>query len=701
MNRDAIPVSFTDQEFSSAIQEQAEVPRYAGIRFFLASDPTTTSSGNLRFSFRVLNTVIRIKACGLPAGTYTKLSLTTEEPLFVQEGSFGLEDLKITGKTCSNSLEVALKGFTLSEASTLENPALVYLTSAPIDLSGKAVTVRIFSDDNSIYLCEKTPTYAYEAHHLGSLKCEMVKESAIIYYTSSDNNIVDPIDAFGGATIVSNVHNGSKGILTFDADVTQIGTDAFKNCSTLTGITIPETVTSIGNYAFQNCTSLTSITIPDKVSSIGEGAFMGCTNLSSIDMPDRVSSLGVSVFSGCEGLTSIIIPYGVTSIDNNAFAECTKLVSVTIPETVISIGESAFQSCFKLNDISIPNGVTSIGQSAFASCTSLTSIVIPSQVTGIKSFAFWSCDNLASVTLPDGLMSIEENAFSSCPSLNNIIIPSNVTTIGENAFSHSGLTSIVIPESVTSIGNWAFNECSGLTHITVHANNPPSDVTGATFADTNNSLIYVPSGSVDAYKTTTGWCDYASRICDHVYVEMGNGMKWATTNVGAVGPDDLGDYFAWGRTLPLTTPDMNYNPSSPFIDTANAIWGGNWRMPTRKEWQDLMDEDYYTWTWDPVRKGTTVESKVPGYEGNKIFLPAAGIAGVEGVDGIFYVGGEGDYWARSPRSEGFGWTLVINPGGVFLGDYGFGAGLSIRPLFESNPVGNIENPNDSGNEEVI
>ena len=178
LNRDAIPVSFTGQE-------QKGVSTYDGMRFYLASQGSSSSSGSLRFIFSMLNTVIRIKAIGLPAGTYSKLTLTTDEPLFVQQGTFGLNDMSITGKTYSNALEISLKGFKLTETSTEQNPVLFYLASAPVDLRGHTVTIRAFSDDGSIFKCVKTPTKAYEAGTWGGLKCLMENES--VKYTKASS----------------------------------------------------------------------------------------------------------------------------------------------------------------------------------------------------------------------------------------------------------------------------------------------------------------------------------------------------------------------------------------------------------------------------------------------------------------------------------------------------------------------------------
>ena len=706
LHRDAIPVSFDNQEFSPANQEQADMPSYGDIRFFLASEGTTSESGSLRFHFDILNTVIRIKACGLPAGTYTKLSLTTEDSLFVKEGSFGLEERIITGKTYSNSLEVSLKNFTLTEASTEENPALVFLTSAPVDLSGKTVAVRIYSDDNSVYRCEKTPTYPYQAHGMGGLMCNMVKESSAIFYTSSDNSVVEPTpDSFGEASIVSNKYDGSKGVIVFDKDLTLIGAHAFENCETLTGITIPEAVTGIGDYAFANCTNLASI--HENATSIGEYAFQNCQRLTSITISNGMTSIGKGTFQNCISLSSIRLPDGMESIGDWAFEKCDSLTDFYIPESVTNIGTGAFSNCENLARINLPVSTTIIKPSTFAGCISLAEINIPDELRTIGDSAFESCGQLPNIVLPDKVTEIGSFAFTSCGSFTTFTIPPHVTSIKYQTFlGCSNLSSIIIHENVTSIGNGAFKDCSGLSHITVHAQIPPAvEIDGEeevnVFETMNNCLIYVPSESLEDYKTANGWSNYADRICDHVYVDMGNGMKWATTNVGAIGPDDLGQYFAWGGTTPLTTPDPSYHPSNPFTDTAHSIWGGNWRMPKQEEWSALKDETKYVWTWDDHRKGYTVKSIETN---NTIFLPAAGIAGREKEDGIleegpFYVGQEGHYWTRSIHSEGNGWALIIAPPSVVsLEDYVFGAALSVRPIYQAEPLGDMETVNDSREE---
>ena len=356
-----------------------------------------------------------------------------------------------------------------------------------------------------------------------------------IEYTSTSQITIDS-SAYFGALIVSHTWNNGNGVIRFDGPVTCIGDYAFDECSSLTSINIPESVTSIGDHAFNGCSSLKSITIPNSVTTIGEYAFYYCSSLTSITIPNSVTSIGRSAFAWCESLTSITIPNSVTSIGDYAFNRCSSLTSITIPNGVTSIGDDTFFKCSSLTSITIPNSVTSIGDGTFACCSSLTSITIPNSVTSIGRSAFWSCSSLTSITIPNSVTSIGSQAFYGCSSLKSITIPNSVTSIGSQAFDGcSSLTSITIPNSVTSIGSYAFSDCSNLTSITIpnsvtsiggsafdgcssltsvycKATTPP--VLGGNVFDGNASgrKIYVPQNSISAYKSASGWCDYAWHI---------------------------------------------------------------------------------------------------------------------------------------------------------------------------------------------
>jgi hypothetical protein len=163
---------------------------------------------------------------------------------------------------------------------------------------------------------------------------------------------------------------------------------------------------------------------------------------------------------------------------------------------------------------------TIISNTTFKNCTNLISIELPSSITIIKYDAFKNCEALKRVNsdidgvfnIPNGITSIDDSAFYRCKSLTSIDIPDSVTSIGNGAFSDCfGLTSVTIGSGVTSIGTGAFQFSSGLTSITVNAITTPSLGTVA-FRSTNECPIYVPSASVETYKSATNWSTYASRI---------------------------------------------------------------------------------------------------------------------------------------------------------------------------------------------
>ena len=273
--------------------------------------------------------------------------------------------------------------------------------------------------------------------------------------TSIGENAFCQCDSMAGISIPESVKSicfgafygcSSLASVVIPSGTTSINGQAFYNCSSLESISIPWSVTSISYYSFYGCSSLTSVTIADGVKSIGEYAFYGCSSLANIDIPDSLTAIGNSAFEDCASLSIIDIPAGVTKIWNRTFYGCSSLASITIPEGLKMIYDSAFYGCSSLTDIDIPDSVTYIGNSVFSGCSSLTKIDIPA-----------------------GETSIGDEAFKGCVSLREIGIPESVKSIGNLAlYRCSSLTGILIPESVTSIGNRAFYGCRSLTDAYYH-----------------------------------------------------------------------------------------------------------------------------------------------------------------------------------------------------------------------------------------
>ena len=214
---------------------------------------------------------------------------------------------------------------------------------------------------------------------------------------------------------------------------------------------------------------------------------------------------------------------------------------ITFDGEVTSIGERAFINCFSLISVTIPDGVTSIGWGAFSCGSSLekfegkfasddarclivngvlnsfapaglTAYTIPNSVTSIGAGAFCQA-LLRSVTIPQGVIEIGNYAFQECSKLTSITIPNSVVKIGWEAFLQcNSLTSVTIGNGVTKIGYRAFALCDRLTSVYCEPLTPPQGGDNMFFNNDSGRKIYVPTESVDAYKTANYWSDYKSYI---------------------------------------------------------------------------------------------------------------------------------------------------------------------------------------------
>lgn len=300
----------------------------------------------------------------------------------------------------------------------------------------------------------------------------------------------------------------------------------FSSCPNLEKIILPDSVTQIGQEAFSHCESLKTVGLPNYITTIEERAFYGCYALESIIIPDSVTEIGEFAFYDCSALPTINIPDGITKIPPNTFQSCTSLQSIDIPESVTEIGYWAFYKCKSLSSIKIPSKVTKIEDGTFWNCMALKSVTIPDSVTEIGCRAFSNCYALESITIPDGITKINNSTFESCHALKTVHLPKSITKIDSYAFSAClELESITIPDSVTEIDCRAFLEAQKLSSIIVEAETPPVLGNRAFDEIAGSAKIYVPQGSVEAYKAQEsevpdgygstiifGWKNYADKI---------------------------------------------------------------------------------------------------------------------------------------------------------------------------------------------
>ena len=278
--------------------------------------------------------------------------------------------------------------------------------------------------------------------------------------------------------------------VTIGNGVTSIGSDVFSDCSVLESIVVQE-----GNETYhsdENCLIETAsrtllvgcknsvIPSDGSVASIGGSAFRGCSGLTSVTIPDSVTSIGEHAFRSCGDLMSVTIMSGVTEIGEYAFSFCTGLTSVTIPDSVTGIGLGVFSDCSSLKSITVPFVGAEAGKTSsdtyqypfgyiFGTSTSTGGMKVTQSYYGYNtssttSETYYIPASLRNVTVTGG--NILFGAFCNCSMLTSITIPDSVTSIGGSAFRGcSGLTSVTIPDSVTSIGSFAFNGCTELATV--------------------------------------------------------------------------------------------------------------------------------------------------------------------------------------------------------------------------------------------
>jgi len=352
-----------------------------------------------------------------------------------------------------------------------------------------------------------------------------------------------------------------------DSNPLRYAHNLYINNQKTTELIIPGTVEMVGNYTFQEFKGITSLTLSEGVRTVGESSFSRCINLSSITLPQSLSSIGAQAFYDCTGVTTLTVPDNVTEIEYEAFynifnvayngnatgspwgakningvidgyllfnADKTAILDcreeaegvISIPATVTSIGDEAFDDClgitaFRADEQSatyssldgvlynknltklifypsgktdkefyMPDFVTSIGRKAFYSPKHLEKVVLSHNLTAVGEYmTFYSCPALKTVIIPNGITSLGVGAFYVCPELNDLVLPSSITSIGMYGLCYYGFkqTSTLVCEAV----------------------NPPTCNDYAFAGAYPDSLtIYVPKGSVEAYKNAKVWKDF-------------------------------------------------------------------------------------------------------------------------------------------------------------------------------------------------
>ena len=324
-------------------------------------------------------------------------------------------------------------------------------------------------------VCGLTTTIAATGHKPNADDiCQMCGHSFFRYHTS-DGNMVNISNKDFGANVVSHEVVNSECVIEFDAPITRIPAQAFKESKIQGYLVIPNSVTTIDEEAFSNCTELNgSLTLSSNLKTIGNRAFNSCDRFKgNLTIPNSVTTIGDLAFNNCKGFTGdLTIPNSVTTIGKSAFNNCKGFTGdLTIPNSVTTIGDWAFSYCTGFTgDLTILNSVTTIGNSAFSYCTGFTGdLTIPNSVTTIGNFAFYNCTGFTGdLTIPNSVITIGKSAFESCFGFTGkLAIPESVTTIGYLAFADcNGFTGdLSLPKSLEVVGSRSFENCNKIQTI--------------------------------------------------------------------------------------------------------------------------------------------------------------------------------------------------------------------------------------------
>ena len=296
--------------------------------------------------------------------------------------------------------------------------------------------------------------------------------------------------------------------------VKRIGAGAFADCISLTSIGFPKEMVStspvygdglIASNAFKGCTSLATVTLPEKLDTVGAGIFAGCASLTAIEIPSgwgttkllndkgeeyknvNENTAIAGPFSGCESLATVTFAARTQQIAFGMLAQCNSIKSINIPDTVTDIGVKAFYKCENLESINFgsESNLVNIEEFSFQLCTSLKAANLPKYTKTIGKQTFLDCSSMTETTIPFSIGEVGEKAYFRCISLSSLTfgdgdrnnIPEKGGKIGAYAFGGEGynpntgeyksqlseLKTLTVPNSITQIGNNAFDGCNGLT----------------------------------------------------------------------------------------------------------------------------------------------------------------------------------------------------------------------------------------------
>ena len=312
----------------------------------------------------------------------------------------------------------------------------------------------------------------------------------------------------------TNMYRGSgQTALIVREGVEEIGPAAFRYCTTLGSVQLPDSLTVIGSDSFNCCGNLTgNLHLSNNLRTLGANAFKGCENLTgTVNISGKVETIGSSAFNGCAKLTGVIFGEGIKRIQDDAFRDCSGLKELYLPDSLEELYYSyldtsgAFYGCTGLEKISI-GGLDEIKSGMFRTkSTVLKELEIRGTVRKVGASAFDSNDFSYSYMYSQGYYHIGDEVVGTTNMYRGsgqtaLIIREGVEEIGYAAFRYcTTLRSVQLPDSLTVIGSDSFNCCSNIRAFSFGSG--VESINNRAFDGCSSMSVYVPSSAtyVQAY----------------------------------------------------------------------------------------------------------------------------------------------------------------------------------------------------------
>ncbi len=648
-NADAHDTSCIEVNYNDQVNGNVTLEPYSGGQWinFPLSTPFVYNGENIIVDIRNTTPGTRSGWCYFATTTYNgvRRSLVwnianSEDPHadgFNSGGIFGynntsnLPNIKITYATCVLATGISLNKPSMSLAvgdtetlvatvtpSNVTNGSVTWSSSAPsiatVDVNGKVTAVAVGTatitatttdGSNLSASCEYTVKAAGEMPYSFmeegiAYNINTGTQTLVITYTDKTDTYANNYLGLTAANIPATVsHEGVNYV------VIGIAEHAFRNCKTLTSVSLPTTLASVNTYAFGGCEALESMTVAsgnpiydsrNNCNAIIEKStnrlIAGCK---TTVIPEDVTAIGTFAFYEHNGLETIKIPSSVTVIERSAFNHILGLKHIVVPNSVVTLEPYVFSQCYGLEEVTIGSGVTSIGMGLLYGCaavTSLTSYIKDPTIVAMGTNVFKNMDYENCVLhVPAGTVDTYKIADQWKDFLN--IVPMKYGDV--NGDGH------VSSVDITALYNYLLNgDNSELVNGDVDGDGHISsvDVTAVynvLLGLTQSENEFTVNGVTFKMVPVQGGTFMMGATADEFYYDWEVPRHQVTLNSFSIGQTEVTQelwqavmgsnmsYFTGDDNLPVD--NVSWYDCQEFISKLNQITGKNFRLPTDAEWE--------------------------------------------------------------------------------------------------------------------